>query len=202
MYDSLSGHAYIIGAITRNIIEFIVKSKTCSKCKTANRLGIDVEDHEYQINWDGSSGAMEAGVALKLCIDLNDYKYEIYLEFIVSEDDSTMRSHLRYESDGGTLSAHIPPPRFLTDPSHQIKVMAKPIFKMAKSESKNPEKCKKIDTLRLKKYCGCWIYQNRCLPIDEMTKKSRAPVEHSFNCHEWCNPGWCWAKELENKNMN
>jgi len=155
---------YIIGAITRNIIEFIVKSKTCSKCKTANRLGIDVEDHECQINWDGSSGAMEAGVALKLCIDLNDYKYEIYLEFIVSEDDSSMRSHLRYESDGDTLSAHIPPPRFLTDPSHQIKVMAK--------------------------------------PIDEMTKKSRAPVEHSFNCHEWCNPGWCWAKELENKNMN
>ena len=60
VYDSLSGHTYIIGALAGNIIRFIVKSKTYSKCKTAKRLGIDVEDHECQINWDGPSEAMDA----------------------------------------------------------------------------------------------------------------------------------------------
>ena len=80
--------------------------------------------------------------------------------------------------------------------------MAKPLFKLANSESKNLDKCKKIDALRLKKYIGCWIYRNFNLPIDEMMAKSSAPVEHLFNCHEWCDPKWCWAEELELKKLN
>ena len=99
----------------------------------------------------------------------------------MSDDDSTMSAHLRHESNGGKLPDRIPQTEFLANPSHRIKVMAKPLFKLAKSESKNPEKCKKIDALRLKKYIGCWIYQNRNLPIDEMMAKSSAPVEHLFN---------------------
>ena len=81
----------------------MVKSKICSKCKTGNRLGIDVEEQECHSNFDGSSGAMEAEVALELCIQLHDGYYEVLLEFIVSDDDSTMRSHLRHESNGGKL---------------------------------------------------------------------------------------------------
>ena len=201
IYDSLSGHAFIIGAITGKVIGYKVKSKSCSKCKTANTLDIDAEEHDCQINFDGSSGAMEAAVALELCIQLHDGEYDVYVEKIVSDDDSTMRAHLRHVSQGGKLPDRIPPPIFLADPSHRIKVMAKPLFKMAKSESKDPERCKKIDALRLKKYIGCWIYQNRNLPIEEFMAKTSAPVEHLFNCHEWCDHQWCWAKELELKKM-
>jgi len=75
----------------------MVKSKICSKYKTGNRLGIDVEEHECQINFDGSSGAMKAEVALELCIQLHDGDYEAFLEFIVSNDDSTTRAHFRHE---------------------------------------------------------------------------------------------------------
>ena len=59
----------------------------------------------------------------------------------------------------------------------------------------------KIDTMRLKKYIGCWIYQNRALPIDECLRKAKAPVEHLFNCHEWCDAEWCWAKQLDKKEL-
>ena len=150
LFDSLSGHAFIIGARTGNIIGFRVKSKSCSKCKTANVFDQAPDDHECQINWERASGAMEAAVALEICIDLYDGDYAIFIKKIVSDDDSTLRSHLVHEEQGGKLPLRIPPPEFLADPSHRIKVMSGPIFSLAKSEGKNPAKCKKIDTLRIK----------------------------------------------------
>ena len=74
--------------------------------------------------------------------------------------------------------------------------MASPIFKLAQKESKDPKRCKKIDAMRLKKYIGCFIYQNHHLPIDEFMRKAKAPVEHMFNSHEWC-----WAKQLDDKQL-
>ena len=32
-----------------------------------------------------------------------------------------------------------------------------------------------------------------------MAKKSKAPVSHLFNCHEWCNEEWCWSNQLDSK---
>ena len=115
-----------------------------------------------------------------------------------------MRAHLTHKlvGDGkGKLPDHILTPIFLADPSHQIKVMSSPFFKLAQGETKDPQRCKKIDAMRLKKYIGCWIYQNNHLPIDEFMAKSKAPVEHLFNCHEWCDAEWCWAKQLDEKQV-
>ena len=61
---------------------------------------------------------MEATVAIELSIDLHDGDYGIFIDKIVSDDDSTMRSHLVHEEQGGKLPLHIPPPKFLADPSH------------------------------------------------------------------------------------
>ena len=33
--------------------------------------------------------------------------------------------------------------------------------------------------------------------MNEMIKKANAPIEHTFNCHEWCDKEWCWAKQLD-----
>ena len=80
LYDSMSGHGFIFGCRTGNIIGFRVKSKSCSTCSKANSLNIAPKEHNFQINWDGSSGAMEAGVALELCIDLHDNSgFDIYI---------------------------------------------------------------------------------------------------------------------------
>ena len=74
--------------------------------------------------------------------------------------------------------------------------MAGPIFGLVK-DTKNPHECKKIDAMRVKKYIGCYIYKNRTLPFDEFVLRARAPIEHLFDCHEWCDKEWCWAKELD-----
>ena len=91
---------------------------------------------------------MEAGVALKLCIDLhNSSGLDVYVESICSDDDSTMRAHLQHASNNGKLPDRIPTPNFLADPSHRIKVTASPFFKMAQGETKDPMRCKKIDVM-------------------------------------------------------
>ena len=37
------------------------------------------------------------------------------------------------------------------------------------------------------------------MPLEVFVKNTRAPIEHTFNCHEWCDSEWCWAKVLTEK---
>ena len=62
------------------------------------------------------------------------------------------------------------------------------------TETKDPNKCKMIDALRINKYLECFIYKNRNLELAEFVKKSRAPIEHLFNCHERCDSNWYYTK--------
>ena len=89
---------------------------------------------------------MEATAALELVIELA--AVGVGVEFIVSDDDSTMRAHLKHIGThaGAKLPLDIPQPTFLCDPSHQVKVMVKEIFKLALASKKISE-CEKIDAL-------------------------------------------------------
>ena len=117
---------------------------------------------------------------------------------IVSDDASSMRAHLQHEGVGGKLRGVIPEPIFCADPSHRIKVMSKPIFKMV-TKTKDPTKCKQINALRVKKYTGCMIYKNKNLCLKEFAIHAKAPIEHLFNDHQWCHENWCWAKGLDKR---
>ena len=150
LYDSLSGHAYAIGCRTSEIIGLSVKCKKCAVCRTANRFSTATAEHNCTINWNGASGAMEAGVALEMVTNMyNDSDNRLYIEFLVSDNDSSMRSHLRHIENGGKLPANVPEPTFLADPSHRIRTMCSPIYKMI-TNTKDPRKCKKIDFYELK----------------------------------------------------
>ena len=93
---------------------------------------------------------MEAAVAMDLIVAVHDkMDSRVYCETLVSDDDSTMRSHLQHSENGGKLDNSIPQPDFLADPSHRIKVMAGSIFKLVK-DTKNPHECKNIDAMRVK----------------------------------------------------
>ena len=72
---------------------------------------------------------MNAAVALELCKHINgNSRCGIYFGTIISDDDSTMCSHLKHGKDSKKLSNHIPLPTVLADPSHQVKFMAKSFF--------------------------------------------------------------------------
>ena len=94
VYDSLSGHAFMIGCQTGNVIDMGVSKKKCSTCQTVNRTGVAVT-HECNINSEGSSGAMESDVALRLTIGIHQkWGGRVFIKNIVSDDDSTMRAYL------------------------------------------------------------------------------------------------------------
>ena len=92
---------------------------------------------------------MEASAALELVVALwNSSNRTICVEFIVSDDDSTMRAHLQHACNykHGKLPNDTTEPSFLADPSHRIKVMRKEAFKLA-LQSKQSSGCELNDTL-------------------------------------------------------
>ena len=74
--------------------------------------------------------------------------------------------------------------------------MVKGVFAKA-TKTKNPNKIKTIDAMRLKKYVGCYISQNRNGCFKKFVRNARAPVEHLFDDHSFCDSTWCWSKEIE-----
>ena len=41
--------------------------------------------------------------------------------------------------------------------------------------------------------------QNREKGLDEFAKNACAPVEHLFDNHQFCDPAWCWTKDIDDK---
>ena len=126
-YDSNSGHAYFIECRGGQVIDYLVYLKKCSKCDAAVAIGEEPMAHENcpRNFLTGSSKAMEASAAHQLLVELHDCG--VVIEIIVSNDDSTMHATLQHigTHKHGKLHLDIPVPKFLCDPSHQIKVKVK-----------------------------------------------------------------------------
>jgi hypothetical protein len=73
-----------------------------------------------------------------------------FIAEMVTDDDSTMRAVLSHHDKKGKLAHDVPPPKFLADPGHRVKVMVKAIFaKVSKTKAIN--RIKNIDAMRIKK---------------------------------------------------
>ena len=139
---------------------------------------------------------METSAALETVLEL--HKKGVSVEFIVSDNDSTMRAHLKHEGTGknAKLPKEVHQPIFLCDPSHRLKVMVKDVFALAIMGDSKSE-CKKIDALRLKKYFGCCIGKSKLLLFEKFKELVKAPVAHLFGCHDWCSADWCFSAVID-----
>ena len=191
-YDSSGGHTFIIGERIKGIIGMVLYSKACRKCDAAEKIREETEEHECPKNFEGSSKSMEASAILKMVEDAF-YNRIFIIDFIVSDDGSTMRAVLKHQSKGargqflksskGKLHTEIPEPSFLADPSHCVKVVAKHIFSIVNESRDLRCGCTKADALRLKTYWGYMIKNNREKTIEELSEASKIPLEHMFNSH-------------------
>mmetsp|Transcript_37363 Transcript_37363/g.54638 ORF Transcript_37363/g.54638 Transcript_37363/m.54638 type:complete len:456 (-) Transcript_37363:846-2213(-) len=214
---SISGHAFLIGARTKKVLANIVCAKECDKCKQSHANGKKAEPHHCPKNYEGSSKAMEANAALEVTKRMFA-DHPIYIEKIVADDDSSMKALVRHSyeekekenhlfplwswpctSEGQKktstcmLPLHIPEPKWLADPTHRTKVVGKRFFDLLK-KGKKFSTITKADCLRMKKYYGYFLKQNRDKSIDEMYHTSFAPLEHLFDCHDYCGT-WCKRKQ-------
>ena len=95
IYDSLSGHGFFIGWLAKNIEQYSIMKKKCSTCTTLNSLSLPYNSPTCSVNWEGSSGAIEASLSLKLVLNIEKiFRGLVYVKEITTDNDSTMQAHL------------------------------------------------------------------------------------------------------------
>ena len=123
LYDSLSGHAYLIGCRTGKVIMRGVMQKKCSTCTSYNKRDLPVPKHICNINHQGSSGSMESILCRILLEEVDTMSFnKVAVAEVVSDDDSTLRSYCSAVENGGSLRPGVREPKYLADPSHRAKV--------------------------------------------------------------------------------
>ena len=164
-------------------------------------------DHICVRNYNGSSGAMESDGLLLLMKQLKErYNGNIWLEYIITDDDTNMKKYLthpRYRprgktNIGGSLPLDIPEPKWYADPTHCAKCVAGSFFELAKGK-KSDTRGTKLDAFRMKKYYSYFIKQNRGKGISWLMNRAMVPLDHMFDDHSLCNSSWCHRKRKSNK---
>ena len=164
-YNSMSGHAFLIGMQTKKVIAAIVYCKQCSICDAHEKMArCGFEDINRTVPFhncprnhkSGSSKAMEADAGVHLCLWVfQEFNRKVYVDKFVSDDDSSTRKKLD-PSKNDTLPSDFPKPTFLADLNHCVKVIFKPIFGLA-ALNQALSSCTKGDALRLKRNFSWYI---------------------------------------------
>ena len=200
--DSLSGHAFMVGARTKKIIQCVVSSKMCRKCLDAEKTNEDPIPHKCPRNYSGSSKAMEADAALEAYLYLHEASHgTAHIAFIIADDDSSMRSYLKHQNSTnkkGNLPQELVQPEWLADPTHRTKIVSKAFFALAATGKSNTE-CTPVDATRIKRYWGHMIKMYRESPMKQFKKSVKAVLEHLFDNHRYCDIKWCRVLKRENQ---
>jgi hypothetical protein len=100
-YASPSGHALLVGRLTRKPIALCIKSKRCNFCfawmKNTKTAELPMADHDCLKNHDGSSGSMEPISCLEMVTFLYDNKF-CKVARICCDDDASTRSLLKWSN--------------------------------------------------------------------------------------------------------
>ena len=184
----------MVGARTKQVIQCVVSSKMCRTCLLAEESESTPKPHRCPRNYSGSSKAMEADAALQAYQFLHDAsKGTMTLGHIIADDDSSMRSYLRHRSlfhPKGALPLELPEPRWLADPTHRTKVVAKPFFSLAATGKSNTD-CTPVDAARIKRWWGHMIKMYRGAPFKRLKQAVDSVLEHLFDDHKYCDIKWC-----------
>jgi hypothetical protein len=108
-YNSPSGHAIFVGALTRKPLILCVKSKLCNECRWYKKKNPnDAEavfqpDHQCWKNHVGSSKSMEAQACLDLTTELFN-NMNVIVKGIVIDDDSSTKAQVRWSNKDWMLN--------------------------------------------------------------------------------------------------
>ena len=101
------------------------------------------------------------------------------------------------KSCSGRLPLHVKEPTFLSDPSHRKKTVGKHLYNLA-NLPKYKSKVSKALASKLMTAYGYMLFDIRQLDWNKDRKlimdKAKAPLEHRFNNHVYCDPSWCRSK--------
>ena len=156
--------------------------------------------HDCIKNYGGSSKGMESAACLEIAVNAPGKGF--VLAVIVSDDDTTMRAHLKHPHVGdkkGKLPLHIYSPEFLADPSHRKKVVAKHFYALASAPVLSSRVTNDL-AKRMKKNWGYMLRQNVNSLLADFVKNAKAPLAHVFGNHEHCSNDWCQVLQAQKDN--
>jgi len=222
-YNSLSGHALLVGGKTRLPCCMSIKSKKCNQCTSWHRhhgVDEDVPEHECTLNFEGASGAMEPVAALHMVINaFRDHK--VVTRTLVTDDDSSIKAKLKWSNadhmlkhgltsqpkivnkngnevtrpDKGELPADMEEPSFLADPGHRKKSLKNVIYTLISKKKADRLGCSKMDAIRIGTNFAHMSLALPDKPESEYVNAGKAVIEHHFDNHEYCG-NWCRRKAL------
>ena len=191
--------------------------------KKKDREGpVNPPKHECMKNHDGSSKSMECEAILKMVVEAF-LEQEFMVGTIVADDDTTMKKTLRHNYKenvrlgllekedwpknnkgkniaSGRLPNSVTPPQFLADFNHRVKSVGRAVYELAlmgKSKSMVDKNLAK----RMKQYWSKMLQQIKKLDPEkeweEIERRVRAPIEHVFNNHEFCQESWCYSLKAQ-----
>ena len=211
--DSLSAHAFLIGARTGLPIGARIYAKQCQFCETHEREeNEEIPNHECPKNFNGTSKSMESMAAHELYTSLYTEE-QVHAQWIIADDDSSMRSQLQWKIQDkldnklitewpkyvsvngkntrvkckGKLDINIPEPTFLADPNHRKRVLVDHMYKQ-KKEGKKKTSITDCDILREGQNFA-YMRNGLLKKLDrkhEWEQDAKAVVEHHFDNHEFC----------------
>jgi hypothetical protein len=103
-YASPSGHAVLVGKLSRKPLALVIKSKLCNICSTYKKKNLDMEEddevppHDCTKNHIGSSSSMEPIACLEMVQAVYD-KWHCVIDSICCNDDASTRSLLRWSNE-------------------------------------------------------------------------------------------------------
>ena len=102
----------------------------------------------------------------------------------------------------GKLPDLIPQPKFLADFNHRVKSVGRAVYELALM-SKSKSMVDKNLAKRLKLYWSKMLQQVKKFDLqdewEEIEKRVRAPIEHVFDNHQFCQETWCYALKAKNE---
>jgi len=199
-YGSRTGHALLIGAESKKVLDSVVYNKKCTICAKQERRGvIDRQSHRCLKNFDGSSKSMEAAGLVAMLKRMPEQK-SASVCIIISDDDSNARAKAQHICNGGSLPESIEEPRFLADPSHRKRVFARHIYNLANAPVKTSKVSKSLASHL--KYCyGACIKRYRHLTAEELSIKVYNILDHICGYHANCDESLCYEKAAEKKEL-
>jgi hypothetical protein len=195
-YASPTGHALLIGALSKKVMDSVILNKKCGVCtkqKNHNGSTIGARKHLCIKNYKGSSKSMEGAVLTKMLTPMPEEK-SVSICAIMSDDDSNGRAKARYVSNSGVLPNNVEEPTFLADPSHPKRVFARPIYNLASLPMSKSAVTKGLAAHL--KYCyGACVKRNRHLPAQELSSQVFNILPQICGQHNDCDSAWCYDKK-------
>jgi hypothetical protein len=221
-YDSHSGHAIPVGVLTNLPIGLAILNKYCTICSRTEDPG----DHDCFVNFEGTSGAMEAAALVQLAHSLLEEQHVLF-GTIVADDDSSIRAQMKWSNadwmvnhsstepprvitkggnskirpDRGQLRREYPEPGWLNDPSHRGKTLGGDLRSIEKQPKAISKGINKVDCIKLHRNFGYMVKQLKECPQEEWVERGQAVLEHHFENHVHCDSSWCHRKQRSSADL-